>query len=295
MANDGVLLQNDGVILGRKVTDFIAGTLPYRVNITDGNWTPYVPKFENQFSNNADSMGCVTYSALNCIETQERFITGTEVNYSDRWIAKMSGTTHQGNYLYKVMDTIRQYGLVLEEDYPTPDNFDWDTYYAEIPTTKFQELIKKGQEWLTRWQVNYEWLTVSDPQIDYHLKHAPIQVVIPGHAIEGIYSPDDWIRYFDTYPDYLKSTPISNLQDALKIVLTRKEQTMEILQVVGEPTLVVKNLDGKYYQIATAPELYPFVAKTLGLEGKVFGTISRADVDLNLGGELTAGLSFISK
>ena len=70
---------------------------------------------------------------------------------------------------------------------------------------------------------------------------------------------------------------------------------MEILQVVGEATLVVKNLDGKYYQIATAPELYPYVAKILGLEGKAFGTISRAEVDLNLGGDLTAGLSFISK
>ncbi len=73
------------------------------------------------------------------------------------------------------------------------------------------------------------------------------------------------------------------------------KEIMEILQVVGESTLVVKNLDGKYYQIATAPELYPYVAKTLGLEGKVFGAITRAEVDANLGGVLTAGLSFISK
>jgi hypothetical protein len=78
-------------------------------------------------------------------------------------------------------------------------------------------------------------------------------------------------------------------------LIPRKELIMEILQVEGEATLVVKNLDGKYYQIATAPELYPFVAKTLGLDGKSWGTISRAEVNLNLGGDLTAGLTFITK
>jgi len=72
-----------------------------------------------------------------------------------------------------------------------------------------------------------------------------------------------------------------------------KGNIMEILQVEGEQTLVVKNLDGKYYPIATPPELYGFVADSLGLTGKTFGTVSKAEVDANLGGYIKASVGFV--
>lgn len=74
-----------------------------------------------------------------------------------------------------------------------------------------------------------------------------------------------------------------------------KEHYMEIFQIEAEKTLVVKNLDGKFYIIATDVELYPFVAKTLGLEGKNFAVIKKSEVESNLAGELTAGLTFTQK
>jgi murein DD-endopeptidase MepM/ murein hydrolase activator NlpD len=74
-----------------------------------------------------------------------------------------------------------------------------------------------------------------------------------------------------------------------------KEHYMEIFQIVGEKTLVVKNMDGKYYIVATDVELYPYVAKTLGLEGKNFTPIEKSEVMANTGGTLEAGLTFISK
>lgn len=213
---------NHGVLLGQRDTDFVAGTLPYKELNPSGNWTGFVPPGEWQGSSHADSMACVTFSALNCIETQERFLTGNQWNYSDRWIAKMSGTTPEGNYLYKVADTIRKYGLVLEEDYPAPKDFTWNEYYADIPKKKLDELLAKGQDWLKTHDVAYEFLTPDDWNLDYHLKHAPIQVVIPGHAIEGIYSPGDVMNYFDSYSPYNKQTKVKYLQSAMKLVLTIK-------------------------------------------------------------------------
>lgn len=77
--------------------------------------------------------------------------------------------------------------------------------------------------------------------------------------------------------------------------LNAKGQGMQILEVEGETTLVLKTQDNKYHEIATGPELYPFVAKQLGLVGQTFGTVSRADVNANIAGQLKAGLTFVDK
>jgi len=72
-----------------------------------------------------------------------------------------------------------------------------------------------------------------------------------------------------------------------------KDYYMEIFQIEGEQTLVVKNLDGLFYTVATTVELYPFVAETLGLAGKNFSIIKKTELAGKLVGKLTAGLSFV--
>jgi hypothetical protein len=122
------------------------------------------------------------------------------------------------------MDTIREYGLILEEDYPTPPTFTWDSYYQDILDPLLSQLKSKGQAWLkTRGGkdcVQYEFLTINDSNIDYHLKHAPVVVVIPGHAVCGIYSPNEYIRYRDSYEPFDKQTPDNAqfLQSAMKVI-----------------------------------------------------------------------------
>src|SRR5687767_13192677 len=101
---------NRGALSGRRSTDFVAGVLPYEIRNQSGDWEPYAPPGERQGNSLADSLGCVSFSLIDCIETQEFFLTGRRVNYSDRWLAKMSETTFEGNYLYKVADTVRKYG-----------------------------------------------------------------------------------------------------------------------------------------------------------------------------------------
>lgn len=223
--------MNHGVLLGNRPEDWIAGavgSLTYEERLPSGDWRPYLVQKEHQ-KGKEDSMSCVSFSACSSIEIQEKFLTGKENNYSDRWIAKMSGTTAEGNYLYKVGDAIRNLGLVKEESYPAPPDFTFAQYHAEIPPDKLAQLKAEGESWKQKWDVKTEfintsiglWHTVKEDLMK-HLKHAPLQIVKPGHAIVNIFCEEDLLRYFDTYKPFEKTLAYDQVQTAYKYVLTPK-------------------------------------------------------------------------
>jgi len=240
---------NTGIILEPlKPEDYVAGVsspIVYNTRLKDGNWTPYAWDTENQYSSKGDALDCVTESFINSIEAQEYFITGKKVNYSKRWIAKISGTNQGiykglGNTYGNVAEAIRKNGLVLESSYPKPVG-DWtaDEFYKDINPDLQTKLLAEGQIWLTKWNYQYEYLQVTDPNLDFHLKHCPINVVIPGHSICGIYSPADLMNYLDSYPNYFKTTPVSNLQAAMKGILTPKTIEANVFAFQNSPELWV--------------------------------------------------------
>ena len=116
------------------------------------DWQVYLPRFEPQ-SKRTETSACVTFTILSAIETLEKFQYGIEPNYSDRYIAKLSGTDpNSGNDPKKVCAAIKKYGLVNEEDWPFVD--DMDEYYKEVPP----ELIEKGKKWLEKNDFGYEYV-----------------------------------------------------------------------------------------------------------------------------------------
>lgn len=233
-------LKNTGVLLKQRPSDFVAGALPYEIRVPNGDWRPFLIAPENQFDTDGgytDTMGCVSFSALSSLEVQARQQLGQEINFSDRFLAKMSDTQKYGNYQYKVADAIRHYGLVLENEYPAPDDYDWNSYYAPIP----QEIINKAK----RYDTGYEWVGTTKTDLEYHLKHAPLQIVItrdnPIHAVLLVAIEQSTAFYFDTYPgtgSYLKTLPISSIYNALKLVINY-EQDMKFpaIKKQGEPTI----------------------------------------------------------
>jgi hypothetical protein len=226
--------KNLGVIEGRSPEDWIAGTIPHEIRNESGDWRPFLPKEEKQYSDNTDTMACVSFSANNSMEIQTKFQTGQEVNFSDRFLAKMSGTTHEGNYLNKVADTIRNVGLVLENEW-TASNYTWDSYYAPIP----QDVINKAQ----KLDVAYEWIPASPDSLHFNLKHAPIQITIPkpypNHAVVLVHLDGDTAYYFDTYPPYLKTMDVSKIQSALKLVLNTSMNKAKIVVSKNSPTVYI--------------------------------------------------------
>lgn len=223
--------KNYGVIMGDHPDTYRAGAktgaLPFEEREPGGDWESDLPAEEKQFNDGGDSMSCVTFAELNGIETQEfSFLKALNVpnatEYSDRWIAKMSGTTREGNYLWKVADTIRKFGLVKESSYPKPPSpWTWEQYHADIPEPLGSKLIAEGQEWLKKWDVKYESIDFNKESLMRHLKMAPLTVVTPGHAILNFKTTKDIVSYFDTYPPHKKT--VSDVIQAIKVVLYKKE------------------------------------------------------------------------
>lgn len=218
-------MDNHGVILGQRPEDYIAGGftfISFEERNPSGDWRPYLPVGEKQYGKE-DWLACVSFSATSAIEIQEKFLTGKESNYSDRFIAKMSGTTHEGNYLYKVGDAIRNLGLVAETSYPTSTTYTFDEYYADIPTDLLNQLLAEGKTWKQKWLVKTEFVPATKEFMMKHIKHAPLQIVIPGHAIVNFLCEDDIVNYFDSYSPFQKKINYSQVQAAYKYVLTFME------------------------------------------------------------------------
>lgn len=151
----------------------------------DGQYLDFLPTRELQH-NGFDSMACVSFSALNCLEMIHR-VNGLPVNYSDRFLAKMSGTTPQGNYLTMVAETIRREGLVIEDLWPFSFGSDirtWEAFYADIP----QEVRDRAKDWLTGW--NYAWERVGKNDLKDALRYGPVQVTVYAwpRPVNGLYT-----------------------------------------------------------------------------------------------------------
>ena len=241
------MLKNRGVIIETRDTDWKAGGetgITFEERLPSGDWEPYLPSDELQSNKYLDTMACVTYSALNCVETQANFLLKTgkftadqvtqlaswgyivnnEFNFSDRFTAKMSGTTTSGNSAQKVWDSIREheggFGLVPESMWPWDRTvpFDWNLYYAPIP----QDIIDFGKNIWKILEFKYEWVAFyacMQPAIEdmkSHLKQSPQQILtktctwndpvitrcgtdcIPNHATM-IYLINNYVRDFDHY------------------------------------------------------------------------------------------------
>lgn len=241
-------MRNTGVIIKKiKPTDYIAGKetgiIYEEINLL-GNWVGFLPSNEYQFGN-FDTMACVTFSALNCIETQVNFMVekglipqgklqqlkdwgffdeSGKFNCSDRFTAKMSGTTPSGNILTNVWDSIRKDGLVPEKMWAFPrTSFSWDNYYQEIP----QEIKDFAKKILSILKFEYEWIYLEqcgNPPLDLirqALKQAPVQIATPvcpgwssGNVIPCgtcrtdhatmIYRIDNAVNDFDHYEPFTK-------------------------------------------------------------------------------------------
>lgn len=219
------------------IKQFKNGCLPVR-NLK-GDWSDYLPNPEWQVSLNdkpgdppvpVDSYACVSFSAIHCIETQIKFLIGQALDYSERALAELSGTTKQGNYIANVYDAIAKNGAILDSQWPTIQKFDWPTFYAQIPSI----VIASGKGFLKQWEL--EFYSVGPEFISQALKSAPLHTLIPlsaGHAVEMINSK----KYFDSYAPWVKD--ITQVKSYYLIYLKEKSMTLGF-QKEGDPTVYVQ-------------------------------------------------------
>lgn len=259
--------------------------------LDSGDWKRYLSRSEYQSGLYFDTMACVTFSALNCIEAlinykiQQKLITVDDVswlndqgyfneegklNFSDRFIAKLSNTGKNGNTARNVADAIRKYGLVPEKDWPYPRQqrspvFDWDDYYKTVPNS----ILNKGKKFLERFSINYEFVTTSFTDA---LKFSPLQVFVHAwnNPIDGVYKRteqginhavslvdhEEYLQIEDHYNPTLKklSNDFNFYHYGVKYIIINQlpESMPKFYKVKDKSTIYQLGADNSYHPIAHA-------------------------------------------
>lgn len=189
------------------------------------DWTSYRTENDPQSDPQFDSMGCLSFSAVHCLEMQlNRLLvnlSADQINYlknngyinqegkfeaSERYIACVSGTTPSGNEASRVWQAIKTCGLVPLCDLPFDQSMTRDEFYAPVS----YDLIQKGKEFLKRFKIDFdivEW-DITDPKqlepqfVQYCLKDCPLQITIPIPSHHAVVLAGDTNNSYQIYDQY---------------------------------------------------------------------------------------------
>lgn len=136
-----------------------------------GHWAPYLPTLEDQDANGFEPYCCVTEATLNCVETLIKFEYGTEENFSDRFLATVSGTGYfKGNNPGTVAEALRLKGCPHEAAWPfkAPD---YNSFYQDPPRSVKQLAAATFAEYA----YGHSWVKNPTPEtIKAALEYSPL-------------------------------------------------------------------------------------------------------------------------
>lgn len=187
-----------------KYDAWIAGASTSKIEYSDKKvkWKDFSSRAELQ-KRPFETWSCVTFSALDCLETIGNYRTVNKLfseeqvkwlkdkgytdddgylNFSDRFISIMSGTSRNGNSLDTVAETIRSKGLIPEKMLPWGGDT-VDEYWDKNVIT--QAMLDLGKEFLTRFTIQHDWILTwgtgqdVDKTLAYYVKSAPLQNCSP--------------------------------------------------------------------------------------------------------------------
>ena len=211
-----------------KDSDFFLGegNLPRIVLQENGNWKDSLPEAEKQLRGVIDSTNCVAFASTEQIEVYEYKAFGERNNYSDRFVALVSGTTAKGNDPAKVYGAIRDFGLVPEEMCPWSDDIQTIQEYLSWKGVDKDACIAEGKKWKERKDFLHNWVFQMNQPLDEKLnnmkvalRYSPIcfdvsawqtnsegryiRFGLSGHWTMG-YNIGDYIDVRDSYPPHEK-------------------------------------------------------------------------------------------
>jgi len=233
------LSGNDGYIEEPiKDTDYIMGASPLikKVLQEDSNWTPFIPPHEKQ-RGRTETMACVSFGLLNTLEILAKRKWGEDWNKSDRYTAKISNTSRNGNLMSRVIDNTRKvYGTVDQTDWENNiDEFTWTEFYAQIP----QAVTDKGKMWLKDYEIGYEGVYAQKQALIEALKFSPLWLAVsawyerdgvyirtgnPNHVCVGILPKPEGMVVLDQYEPFIKTVAWDNIFYPKIVTISKKKQ-----------------------------------------------------------------------
>lgn len=150
------------------------------------DFTKFLPTYETQIGNGFDSMSCVSFAALNNLELLLLAKYGLVENWSDRFTAKMSGTTRQGNTFWNVAESIRKDDGIVQEPLWPKAGTSFDEYMSPVPS----EVKKIGIKSLDLYEISYEFVTPDVETMFNALQYGPLEVAVYAwnRPLNGVYT-----------------------------------------------------------------------------------------------------------
>lgn len=258
-----------------------ASPVPTTVLQEDGQWDAYLPTDEFQWKNGTETSACVSFGTLNAVEILLKKLNESR-NYSDRFLAKISETTVQGNDPQKVSECLRKIGTPLQDKWDFEDGMTLETFYETIPATLHAEAKK---DFLDRYIFKHEWAFDADQPHDEKinnmktaLRYSPLGAAVQAwvKGPDGRYiktsTENHWVciygytdnawKVLDTYDNTYKLYAMENTLNWVKryyITTTGLTEVqgnvfMQILRAIGEALgLIQKQID----QLPKAPVAVP--------------------------------------
>jgi len=212
-------IKNYGLKLDKqKPEDYIFGAspLPYEELQPNGDWTTFLPYKEIQNLNGVEPYACVSFTILNCLEILIKRKYGIDTNWSDRFLAAISGTGAGGNSANVVAEFLRKLGVVPQEVWQFDDKVkSFEDFYAPIP----DEIYILAKEFLAEYEFKYEFVPANNESIAKALKTAPLLLAVAAWYLKDgkYFKPDgvednhattlvaikegEYKRVFDSYAD----------------------------------------------------------------------------------------------
>lgn len=150
--------------------------VPFQPN---GDWEPYLPKYEPQ-AENFETSGCTVWGSQNQIETFIKRVYGYEPNYSERFTYLLAGIQPQkGTDPQNTYETIRRTGLIDNKLMPVTDTL--KEFLDKTDLTYYN--LQMGQEWLKEHEFKHQWLWTERPEgymdvLKEGLKSSPLGVSV---------------------------------------------------------------------------------------------------------------------
>lgn len=192
-------------------------SLPFEVLQDGGDWIDYLPHKELQNLNNIEPYACVSFTILNCIEILIKRKYGLEQNWSDRFLAAVSGTKEGGNSPKTVCQFLRKIGVVPQDVWPFDESVNtFEKFYEPLPP----KLYELARDFLNEWTFRYE--LVEKDAISHALKCSPLGISVTAwHQKDGMYykpegltdnhfttliaiKENEYKKVFDSYDSFIK-------------------------------------------------------------------------------------------
>lgn len=150
---------------------------PGNILQTDRDWRPYLPEHQEvQNLNGIEPNACTIYGTLNSVQTLIKRKYGEDRDYSNRFLAVISGTDPaHGNNPHRVAEALRTQGDCDEDAWTFDSAIDTVAkFYAPVPNA----LRTLAKEFIAEWRLNHDWVPTTPQALWDALQYSPLGISV---------------------------------------------------------------------------------------------------------------------